>query len=332
MNTLNNEILSAIDKIETVTMESEMNVLTAMCDAYEKSAVILENYEGDDVSCFDIFQEGFKDDVKAAVKGKNGEHIVKRILMVIPRLLDAIRKAIMRFFNKKKDQQVINNLKAVEKIDPDVAPHIDDEEWEECECAISVEDEVVKTKLNIELVSGAIEQSISYVNELIEAIDHPQIGNRIDDIRMKYDTGGFNLGVPSILRFCDYKDSCQRRFTFPNAKEYTIGDFIDFIYKRAKLCEDLLDNIQQGINSVNELIKKLDNELKNYEPKRRSDGSLITEDWYESRVEHHKKLMSYLKKMSISLTNLLQISEEEIENLDGKATGILKAVYDNIKK
>lgn len=238
----------------------------------------------------------------------------------------------MRFFNKKKDQQVINNLKAVEKIDPDVAPHIDDEEWEECECAISVEDEVVKTKLNIELVSGAIEQSISYVNELIEAIDHPQIGNRIDDIRMKYDIGGFNIGVPPILKFCSYKDSCQRRFTFPNAKEYTIGDFIDFIYKRAKLCEDLLDNIQKGINSVNELIKKLDNELKNYEPKRRSDGSLITEDWLESRVEHHKKLMSYLKEMSISLTNLLQISEEEIENLDGKATGILKAVYDNIKK
>ena len=117
MNNINNEILSAIDKIETVTMESEMNVLTAMCDAYEKSAIILENYEGDDVSCFDIFQEGFKDDVKEAFKGKDGEHIVKKILMVIPRLLAAIGKAIKRFFNKKKDQQVINNLKAVEKMD-----------------------------------------------------------------------------------------------------------------------------------------------------------------------------------------------------------------------
>ena len=115
MNTINNEILSAIDKIETVTLESEMHVLTAICDAYEKSAVILENYEGEDLSCFDIFQEGFKDDVKEAFKGKNGEHIVKKILMVIPRLLAAIGKAIKRFFNKKKDQQVINNLTVVKR-------------------------------------------------------------------------------------------------------------------------------------------------------------------------------------------------------------------------
>lgn len=57
MNTINNEILSAIDKINEVTMEAELSVINALCNEYEKSILILENYEGEDLSCFDIFQE-----------------------------------------------------------------------------------------------------------------------------------------------------------------------------------------------------------------------------------------------------------------------------------
>ena len=80
-------ILQSIDYLDDLIQESEINVLTALCDVYEKTCTIMEHYEGDALSDFDIFQEGFvqeSDDV-----GKK-ENIIKKILLFIPRLLRAI--------------------------------------------------------------------------------------------------------------------------------------------------------------------------------------------------------------------------------------------------
>ena len=51
------EILSSIDNIDECVMEAEMNVLTAMCNEYDKAIMIMENYNGDSYDCFDIFME-----------------------------------------------------------------------------------------------------------------------------------------------------------------------------------------------------------------------------------------------------------------------------------
>ena len=115
MNTINNEILSAIDNIETVTLESEMNVITAMCDAYIKSSVIMENYTGDDYSCFDIFQEGISDQLNKPVLGEKGENIIKRILLFIPRLLHAIGRRIKKLWDNRKSKQLQNKIDELER-------------------------------------------------------------------------------------------------------------------------------------------------------------------------------------------------------------------------
>ena len=54
---LTNEILSSIDNIDDCVMEAEMNVLTAMINEYDKAIMIMENYNGNDYSSFDIFME-----------------------------------------------------------------------------------------------------------------------------------------------------------------------------------------------------------------------------------------------------------------------------------
>lgn len=125
MKTYEEEILSAIDKIETVTMEAEMNVITALCNEYEKSILILENYEGDDVSCFDIFQEGFKDDVKEAFKGKSGEGIIKKILMALPRLFMAIGKVIRAAWNNRKSKRMERELNTLKRQVEDLTQNVD---------------------------------------------------------------------------------------------------------------------------------------------------------------------------------------------------------------
>ena len=54
---LTNEILSSIDNIDECVMEAELNVLNAMINEYDKAIMIMENYNGNDYSSFDIFME-----------------------------------------------------------------------------------------------------------------------------------------------------------------------------------------------------------------------------------------------------------------------------------
>lgn len=62
------EILEALDNVENVTMESSLDVMFTMADSYDKAAVILENYNGSDLSAFAIFQEDGEGENNTAVQ------------------------------------------------------------------------------------------------------------------------------------------------------------------------------------------------------------------------------------------------------------------------
>ena len=94
------EILSSIDNIDNCVMEAEMNVISAMINEYDKAIMIMENYNGDDYSSFDIFQEGFKDELNKPIRGVKGESIFKRIGMIIPRLIAMIVTAMKKLVSK----------------------------------------------------------------------------------------------------------------------------------------------------------------------------------------------------------------------------------------
>jgi hypothetical protein len=103
-----NDLLMNIDQIDQSVNDSEINVLESMIQSYDKSIMILESYEGEDFSAFDIFQEGekwdkFKEDTKAPVFGKKGESVAKRFLMLIPRLIQKLIALIKRLFVKNKN-------------------------------------------------------------------------------------------------------------------------------------------------------------------------------------------------------------------------------------
>jgi hypothetical protein len=112
MNTLTNEILESIENIETVTMEAEMNVLTSLCDVYSKASIILENYEGEDYSCFDIFQESviLESDDNAANKSK--DNILKKIW-------NGLKAILKKFFSFLKRKCKYTSLLIKMKLNPD---------------------------------------------------------------------------------------------------------------------------------------------------------------------------------------------------------------------
>ena len=100
------EILNSIDQIDDITTEYTVNTMNSMIDSYEKSAIILENYEGDDLSSFTIFQEGeIMDDVK---RQGQGQGTLMKILSFIPRLIKAIFHKIKKAISKGETPAAVN--------------------------------------------------------------------------------------------------------------------------------------------------------------------------------------------------------------------------------
>lgn len=95
MNNLNYEILSDIDNINNIVMESEMNVINSLMNSYEKATLILE--QSDDVSQFDIFQESVIMEADGVIE-KRG---------IISSLMNAVGRAISTLVNTNKNK--LNN-------------------------------------------------------------------------------------------------------------------------------------------------------------------------------------------------------------------------------
>ena len=109
------EVLDAIDNVNSITLESEIDTCESLLNSYDKMLIIEENYNGNDINDFKIFQEGFGDDVKGEMKesGKNMGTLMK-ILTALPRFIIAIVKSIKNRLSKKtKDtaKEINDNVK-----------------------------------------------------------------------------------------------------------------------------------------------------------------------------------------------------------------------------
>jgi len=113
--TTKEQIISSIDAIDETCFLMEMSIYNTLADAYVKSLLIMENYDGDDIDKFSIIQEGKILD-KTIGKGKD-ENILTKIIKFIPRLIgaliDAIKNSINNFrrkrANKSVDKIIINS-------------------------------------------------------------------------------------------------------------------------------------------------------------------------------------------------------------------------------
>ena len=125
------DLLQYINQIDQSVADAEIDVLESLIQSYDKSIMIITEASDDtDLSVFDIFQEGetwdkFKEDTKAPVFGNKGEGIVKRILMIIPRLIQKLIVMIRKLFTKNKsfeqkmDKDVDNLRKQAKTVVPE---------------------------------------------------------------------------------------------------------------------------------------------------------------------------------------------------------------------
>ena len=97
---IKNQILDAIDDINLITSECEYNTICEMYNSYDKASLILEYYEGEDVSSFGVFQESSVSD-KMKKSGAKYNTLMK-ILTFIPRLIKALFETISEKLKKTK--------------------------------------------------------------------------------------------------------------------------------------------------------------------------------------------------------------------------------------
>lgn len=88
-------LLSAIDHIENAEFQSSINVIESVINVNQKALAIIESYEGDDLSVFEVFQES---DTTISTEGKK-ENIFKRMFNAIK----AFFQKIFAKFKKNKD-------------------------------------------------------------------------------------------------------------------------------------------------------------------------------------------------------------------------------------
>ena len=119
------EIINLIDEIEEQQYMAEMAVMDALMDAYMKEASMLE-YCSEEVvqECF--YQEGLMDDIKVGVGGVQGESVLKKILLFIPRLIASFVKWIQNtFFNKKPETTVAQAAQVAQSLDKPTTEIVD---------------------------------------------------------------------------------------------------------------------------------------------------------------------------------------------------------------
>lgn len=123
--------------IDKIVQESEYDVVNSLLDEYDKAYMIIENYEGDDLTAFSVFQEsqiimeaskqkqiqktidsapGFvpdKPEFKFRQNKKNGdkESVLKSIWMVIPRLFKMVKETYKRNMEIKRLKYINDEAK-----------------------------------------------------------------------------------------------------------------------------------------------------------------------------------------------------------------------------
>ena len=100
------EVLYAIDNINSIMIESEINTCRSLLYSYDKMLIIEEYYDGNDINGFKIFQEGEKLDlIKEDLKKQNeGKSTLNKILFTIPRLIRSIFRLITGKLKKSSEK------------------------------------------------------------------------------------------------------------------------------------------------------------------------------------------------------------------------------------
>ena len=314
---LTNEILSSIDNIDECVMEAEMNVISAMINEYDKAIMIMENYNGNDYSSFDIFMEADESTANdnsgepkkkglldGPIRGSKGENIIKRILLVIPRLIATLVRSIKNKWDNRKSQRLI---KKIEELESTIRLH-----------GYQVTDLQERTRRH----TGDIDElnkKIQHNNDVAESLDkrmdlaENQIKNLQRDVGYESTRGHqVSRDLNKVKRVINLMNGIvQTEMNFDTAKSY-LQDVLKMIetlekfdpYKPSSIGNDVMNKVNEGVNARGDVRR----DLKIYEDERivykLSDVKKYVKELSDLRDQISNRGTKLVEKMSKTTTDL----------------------------
>ena len=195
-----NELLMCIDQIDQSVNNAEINVLESLISSYDKALMILQESSVQDYSSFEIFQEGekwdkFKEDSKAPILGNKGESFIKRLLMIIPRLIQKLIALIRELFTKNKsfEQKMDKDVDNLKKQAQTVVPEQLSEEQ-----AKSIVEKLNETKVD---VNDSLDTKREKINKMMNSMKN--------DETLKFNSDGsiaLSKITPDVVKNIDKKN------------------------------------------------------------------------------------------------------------------------------
>jgi hypothetical protein len=283
-----------ISQLDEVILESEYEVLNNLLDAYDKAYTIIENYQGDDLNAFSIFQESsivqeasWKETEKQKLdkpefkfrqnneKTGKKENILKSFMKLIPRLIEHVQDLHRRKMEMKKLKLVTEQAK---KIGVDVS----------------------------KMSPGETELFYTLINQNVPASELKEIlrkENFKHDVRMWLTKQGLKVGGGAIV-------IGGTAYALNNKKELIeskISDFKGEIMK--KFDETVLSEIREAGSKAADTISKAADKA----AEKIADAAKRVQEVMRKAIEFIKKLYDGIRKFfNINLLKYDQVTDDGI--------------------
>ena len=175
-------MFNIIDEIDSVTMESELDVLLSMLSLYNKAMIISENYKSTeecDSLPFSIFQES------SVIMESKSESIFKKLIRIIKETFKKIVESIKKIFKRSSKKEDIVKIKENAKSAV--------EDYNQHKDKSKIAKLAAKIGLTVVAVSGGLVLLNKMKNKVIEIRKRPKKSkgnNESDtgiDVRMQFD-------------------------------------------------------------------------------------------------------------------------------------------------
>lgn len=235
MNTLNYEILNDIDRIDQCVMEAEMNVIDSLIETYTKSAMILENYNGNDYSSFDIFQEGSS--VNNTTKKPKMDNKFKHNLL--DRIMQFFRNAVTKISLKLLDVKFDIVLKKLEKFPKD---------------KMLLSPGKIHEEITWDHLFDNLDKSINFIEYIIE-ISQYILSNTNSDV-INDNIRDFEYNKDANKSWDEAHSACKKTVVNKDLVEYVgVDELIDVISSEKQRLDSYKEKIHKLLKDMNKVFK-----------------------------------------------------------------------------
>ena len=308
-NEIRDNVLGYISAIEDVALESEMAVTLSLMEAADKAMMIMENYEGDYIDSFSIFQEATGD-------GKDPNHpfkedgLLKTIVMAPINLIKLIIAKLKKLFGKEEMTKKEKAAAAIKKIGAEAGDII----TQLCEIAAGHKPALVVGGLTISaaalgIATGKIQAVYGKMKNAFEA--YSKLDRSLNNVK--------NAPLPTIV----YKGDETYVSTVFDLKGLTscCGEVLNALadYK------NIMTNQQQTEGTREKDLKKMSSDLKSVYNKFKTSGGYVNKSTslipINDVVKQAEKLAEILEVVEKQQATIKTTSTETYSDAQKKLLG-----------